>query len=451
MDKNLVMARKIAEAVAKEGGRTFFVGGLVRDKILGKENKDVDIEIHNITPETLRSILERLGNVQTIGESFGILNLKGFEIDIAQPRSEKATGRGHRDFEVFVDPFIGFENACKRRDFTINALMEDVLTGEVLDFFGGLEDLKNGVIRHVNDETFAEDSLRVLRACQFSSRFGFTIAPETIELSRKMDISTLARERIWGELQKALLKGKKPSIFFEELRKMNQLSVWFPEVEVLQNVEQNIQFHPEGNVWNHTMMVLDVATILKAQSSNPEAFMLTALCHDFGKIVATKEVDGVLRALQHETLGLPIIEKFLDRVVNEVKIKKFVLNMTELHMSPNQCFANKSKFKTTNRLFDSSVCPRDLVLFAEADHMGRLNPSDFTEIKTWLLDRVEHFEELQKKPEVQGRDLVQAGLKPGPHFTEALKLAHQLFTAEVTFEKALPQVIAEAKRKERKA
>ncbi len=450
MDKNLNMAHKIAEAVAKEGGRTFFVGGLVRDRILGKENKDVDIEIHNITPENLRKVLEQLGTVQTIGESFGILNLHGFEIDIAQPRSEKATGRGHRDFEVYVDPFIGTTEAAKRRDLTINSMMQDVLSLEIVDPFGGLEDLKKGIIRHVNDETFVEDPLRAFRVAQFAARFNFSVAPETIALASQMDLSALPRERVWGELQKALLKSENPFIFFEVLNEMNQLDFWFPEIKALKGVQQNPIYHPEGDVFEHTKLVCKEAALLKKQSSNPEAFMLTALCHDFGKTVATQEVDGVLRALRHETLGLPIIEKFLDRVVNEVKIKKYVLNMTELHMSPNQCFANKSKFKTTNRLLDKSICPRDLILFAEADHMGRLNPSDFTEIKAWLTERVEHFENLLTTPEVQGRDLVKAGLKPGPHFTEALKLAHQLYTAEVSFDKALPQVIALAKKEERK-
>lgn len=185
---DLEMAKKIAEKVSEKGGRTFFVGGFVRDKLLGKENKDIDIEIHNITPEDLRKVLNTLGTVTEMGASFGILGLKGFDIDIAQPRTEKATGRGHKDFEVFVDPFIGFDKAARRRDFTINALMEDVLTGEILDFFGGKEDLKNGIIRHVDKNTFIEDPLRVLRAAQFAARFNFKVANETIELAKGMKL-----------------------------------------------------------------------------------------------------------------------------------------------------------------------------------------------------------------------------------------------------------------------
>lgn len=452
VNKDIEMAKKIASIVKKEvNADTYFVGGFVRDKFLGKENKDVDIEIHGITPEKLEEVLSRLGKLDLVGRSFSVWKLHGYDLDISIPRRERAIGLGHRDFEVISDGFMGIEEACKRRDLTINAMMLRVLDDVLVDPFNGKQDLEAGIIRHVDEKTFVEDPLRVLRVAQFSARLQFSVAPETVMLCSKMDLTQLPKERIWGELQKALLKSSKPSVFFEVLDSMNQLDFWFPEVKSLQNVEQNLQYHPEGNVWNHTMMVLDVATSLKSQSSNYEAFMLTALCHDFGKTIATAEVDGVLRALQHETLGLPIIENFLDRVVNEVKIKKYVMNMTELHMSPNQCFANKSKMKTTNRLFDKSVNPKDLVLFAEADHMGRLNPSDFTATKQWLMERVEHFDALLKTPEVQGRDLVKAGLKPGPHFTEALKLAHQLFTAEVPFDKALPQVIALAKREERRA
>lgn len=185
---DLEMAKEIAKKVDEKGGRTFFVGGYVRDKLLKRDNKDIDIEIHNITPNDLREILNTLGNVTEMGASFGILGLKGYDIDIAQPRTEKATGRGHKDFEVFVDPFIGFEKAAKRRDFTINALMEDVLTGEILDFFHGVDDLNNGIIRHVDDKTFIEDPLRVLRAAQFAARFNFTVAKETIELAKSMKL-----------------------------------------------------------------------------------------------------------------------------------------------------------------------------------------------------------------------------------------------------------------------
>jgi len=212
-DRNVSMARRIATAVAQAGGRTYYVGGCVRDLLLGRENKDIDIEVHGVTVPALAAILDGLGERTAMGASFGIMGLRHYDIDIAMPRSEKATGRGHRDFEVFVDPFIGEEKAALRRDFTMNALMQDVLTGEILDFFGGRADLAAGRIRHVSDASFAEDPLRVFRAAQFAARFGFGVADETTALCATMAVDALPPERVMGELEKALLKAARPSIF----------------------------------------------------------------------------------------------------------------------------------------------------------------------------------------------------------------------------------------------
>lgn len=169
------IAEKIANKVSEKGGRTFYVGGFVRDKILGIENKDMDIEVHGVKPEVLREILSEVGEPMSYGSSFGVYSLKGYDIDIAMPRKEHATGKGHRDFEVFVDPFIGTAEAARRRDFTMNAVMEDVLTGELVDPFGGKQDLEKGIIRHIDSDTFVEDPLRVLRGAQFASRFGLIL------------------------------------------------------------------------------------------------------------------------------------------------------------------------------------------------------------------------------------------------------------------------------------
>ena len=253
--KDMEMARKVAELVAERGGRSYYVGGFVRDALLKIENKDIDIEVHGISHEVLSGILDSLGQRISIGESFGIFNLKGYSLDIAMPRKEEARGQGHRDFAIFVDPFIGTEAAARRRDFTVNALMRDVLTGEIVDHFGGREDLKNGILRHVNDDSFTEDPLRVLRGAQFAARFRLDVAEETIQLCRTVDLRHLPGERIEGELKKALLKADRPSVFFEVLRKMDQLDVWFPELKALIGVGQHAVYHAEGDVWNHTMNI----------------------------------------------------------------------------------------------------------------------------------------------------------------------------------------------------
>ena len=231
--KDLELAKVIAEKVFDLGGKTYFVGGYVRDKIIGRDNKDIDIEIYGITVEQLRDVLDSIGERTEFGKSFGVFGLKGFDIDIAMPRKERCIGIGHKDFEVTVDPFMSEYDAAKRRDLTMNALMEDVLTGKVLDYFGGIDDINRKVIRHIDDDTFKEDALRVLRVAQFASRFNMNVAPCTIALCTNMDITTLPSERVFEETKKALLKSSKPSIFFDTLGRMNQLSYWFKEVEML--------------------------------------------------------------------------------------------------------------------------------------------------------------------------------------------------------------------------
>ena len=346
MDMNIEMAQRIAQAVQRSGGRTYYVGGCVRDRIIGLENKDIDIEIHGILPEKLEQILDDLGERLSFGKSFGVMGLRHYQLDISMPRLEKDPGRGEKEYAAFVDPFIGAKQAAQRRDFTMNALMQDVLTDEVYDFFGGLKDIQNGCIRHVDDMTFAEDPLRVLRAAQFAARFGFAIADSTAVLASAADIENLPPERVLVELEKALMKSNRPSVFFEELRKMDQLSYWFREVGDLIGVTQSEKYHPEGNVWHHTMLVLDEAAALREQAQEPLWLMLAALCHDFGKATATTTDNNTIHAYGHEETGLPLIGAFLSRLTNEIKLKRYVLNMTELHMMPNQMVRRGSQCMT---------------------------------------------------------------------------------------------------------
>ncbi len=443
--KQETMARALAEKVAAQGGRVYYVGGLVRDRLLGIGNKDVDVEVHGVTPETLEQILDSLGTRLEMGSSFGVYGLKGWDLDIAMPRQEKAIGRGHKDFKVEVDPFIGTEKAAIRRDFTINAMMEDVLTGEVIDHFGGREDMKRGILRHVSDQSFPEDALRVLRCAQFAARFEFDVAPETVALCRSLDLSVLPRERIWEELRKALLKAKKPSIFFEVLRKMDQLSFWFPEVEALAGVGQSVKYHLEGDVWTHTMMVLDAAASRRDRVSDPMAFMLSALTHDFGKAVSSQEVDGIIHAYGHEKEGLPLVQRFLSRITKEKSVFSYVLNMVELHMKPNK-MAQTSSVKSMNKLFDQSVMPDDLIQLAVCDEMGRITAEKQPSNEPLLYQRLEVFREYMSRPCVMGADLVEAGLKPGREFHQLLDLAHKLRLAGVEKETALKQVLGEARK-----
>lgn len=438
-DKNQQMAHRVAEAVAQAGGRVYYVGGFVRDRLRGKESKDVDIEVHGVPAPLLEKILDGLGERTAMGASFGIYGLKHYEIDIAMPRREHATGRGHRDFEIFTDPFLGPEKAALRRDFTVNAMMEDVLTGEIVDYFGGQEDLKRGIIRHVSDASFVEDPLRVLRAAQFAARFGFRVAGETVALCRTMDVAALASERVMGELEKALLKAKKPSVFFDTLRSMEQLGDWFPEVQALIGIPQEPRFHPEGDVWNHTMLVLDQAALLRENAREPLGFLLAALCHDFGKRDAIQDDGGRIRALGHEEAGIPIADAFLSRITAEKKLHAYVCSMVRLHMRPNILAAQHPGKKSFYRLFDESVCPEDLLLLAKADALGCGTEKNYETAEQTLRQMLSAYDDVMSRPFVQGADLVAAGFRPGKDFGEALAYAHKLRLAEVPKEEALRQ------------
>lgn len=438
---DLDMTKRIAEAVDKAGGQAYFVGGYVRDMLMGEGGKDIDVEIHGISPDKLKEILSSLGELTEYGESFGIFGLKGYSIDIAMPRKESCRGKGHRDFDIFVDPHIGTLGAARRRDFTINAMMQNVLTGEIIDHFGGRGDLENRIIRHIDPSSFVEDPLRVLRGAQFAARFEFSVAKETIELCKDMDISTLPKERVMGELEKALLKARRPSVFFEILKEMDQLSVWFPEVESLIGVEQNPRYHAEGDVWVHTMMVLDVASKYKDYSKSKLGFMLSALTHDFGKAICTERINGVLHSYAHETKGLPLVKQFIERLTGERALQKYILNMTELHMKPNTMASAGSSVKSTNKLFDDSCDPEGLICLAICDGLGQITEAPYVNHNAFFYERIAVFREIMSRPYVMGQDLIDAGIKPDKRFSDYLAYAHKLRLAGVEKESALKQTI----------
>ena len=440
-------AEEIAERVHAIGGSAYYVGGYVRDRLLGRDSKDIDIEVHGITEDALLELLSDMGVTASFGRSFGIHTLRGTGIDIALPRTERSTGQGHRQFDVSVDPFIGTEAASSRRDFTINALMQDVLTGEILDYHGGREDLEKGIIRHVSDASFAEDPLRVLRAASFASRLGFDIADETISLCRSIDLSGLSSERVEEELAKALLRSDRPSVFFEALRQMNQLSFWFPELEALVGLPQDPLYHPEGDVWIHTMEVIDRAAALRDKTDEPLSFMLLCLCHDFGKAVTTELIKGRYHAYQHEVKGIPVIESFLRRIVKEKSIRRYVTGMVPLHMRPNVAAFSKPSVKSTNRLFYEAASPGDLVYFAICDKPVLAGEEYFTGDSDFLWERLSVFEATMAKPHITGKDLIEAGISPGEELGRLLDYALKLRLAGIDKDQAMKQVMGMARRK----
>ena len=445
-EQDMALAREIALRVKDAGGRAMFVGGAVRDGLTNTPCKDVDIEVYGLAPQALRALLAGLGEVLEKGASFGVFGLAHSNLDIAMPRRERRTGDRHTDFDVSVDPNLSFEAASMRRDFTINAMMRDVLTGELVDLWGGRADLGAKVIRRVNDRTFAEDALRVFRAAQFAARFEARIEPQTMALCRGMDVTALSVERVFDELSKALLKAQRPSLFFRALREMGHLGEYFPELAACVGVPQNPVYHPEGDVFEHTMQVLDCAAGLRGRAQWPLGFMVAALAHDLGKAVCTEtQPDGRITSYGHEVKGLPLCERQLRRLTNHAKLIDYAKNMMWLHMRPNVLAQCRSKKKKTRQLFDLSVCPEDLILLSRADASGKLDAPYDEANEAFLRERLEDYRRVMARPMVTGKDLIAAGMKPGPDFSRWLDRARQLHFSGQDRAHALSQVLAEAR------
>lgn len=446
-NRDLILAGEIARRVSQSGGRAMFVGGYVRDRLMGAECKDIDIEVYGLSPAALKDILQDIGQMVEKGASFGVYGLAHTNLDIAMPRRERCVGTGHKDFEVNVDPFMDTKTASMRRDFTINAMMMDILTGELVDHWGGQEDLQAGIIRHVSDDTFPEDPLRVFRGAQFAARLDARIAPETMALCARMDVSALACERVFDEMEKALMKAARPSVFFRLLRQMNHLREFFPELEACIGVKQNPVYHPEGDVFEHTMLVLDCAAGLRDRAQWALAFMISALFHDLGKVVATQvQEDGRITAYGHEVQGLEMAETQMRRLTRHAKLIEYVKNQMWLHMRPNLLAQCRSKKKKTRQLFDMSVCPEDLILLSRADASGKLDEPYNESNEIFLRDRLEDYRKILTRPMVTGEDLIKEGLKPCALFSEWINRARQLHFAGIDKQRALSQVTAEARR-----
>src|SRR2546423_3588625 len=249
---------RLACAVREAGGRALLVGGCVRDALMGRASKDWDVEVYGVAPADLRALLALFGQVNVVGEAFTVYKL-GADLDVSLPRRERKAGRGHRGFVIEGDPHMSVAEAARRRDFTINAILADPLTDEIIDPFDGRADLAHRLLRAVAPDTFIEDSLRVLRAAQFAARFEFDIDAETVELCRTIDLTDLPAERIWGEMEKLLLRARRPSIGFIWLHKFGAFDQLFPELGALAGVPQEKDWHPEGEVDTHTWLVVDRA------------------------------------------------------------------------------------------------------------------------------------------------------------------------------------------------
>lgn len=435
-EKILTLARAVRDA----GGRALLVGGCVRDELMSREAKDWDAEIYNLEPARLRELLEGFGRVDTVGEAFTVYKL-GNDLDVSLPRRERKQGRGHRAFIIEGDPQMSYEEAARRRDFTINAIMHDPLTGEIIDPFDGRSDIERKILRAVAPETFVEDSLRVLRAAQFAARFEFEIEPATVALCRTIDLTDLPSERVWGEMEKMLLRAHRPSIGFKYLDALDATHQLFPEVEALKGVPQEKAWHPEGNVFTHSLLVIDEAQKLidDLPHAKQVTVMLAAVCHDFGKPATTAFVDGRWRSHGHDEAGVAPTVSFLDRLnihtLDGYDVRSQVVSLVREHLRPGEFYKIREEVSDAAFRRLAQRCePELLYRVARADSLGRNAewiPRErwFTaEAQEWFIARVKELEVEEKPPAplLMGRHLIEMGLKPSPQFKKILDAVYEL-------------------------
>lgn len=425
-------ARRIASAARDAGGRALCVGGVVRDRLLGGASKDLDIEVFGIPQDQLLPLLQSLGKVVPAGAAFPVYKLG--DVDVALPRRESKTGRGHKGFTVEGDHTMPFEEAARRRDFTINAIGWDPLTNEYLDPFNGRDDLQHRVLRVVDPGTFADDSLRVLRALQFAARFELTIDPETARICSAIALDDLPAERIWGEFGKLLLQAKRPSIGFALARELGVIRQLLPEMEPLYDCPQDPEWHPEGNVWIHTLMVIDKARELNGDLDRARlaTIMLGAVCHDLGKPVTTAVIDGRVKSPNHEAMGVEPATRILDRLnintLDGFDVRTQVLGIVVEHLRP--IAFSKARETVTDGAFRRLAQKVDLELltrFARADCHGRTGIFDCSGID-WFIDRARNLgvEHQPPAPILLGRHLIELGVTPGPRMGEILRAVYEL-------------------------
>lgn len=430
----------LAQAVRDAGGRALLVGGCVRDSLMGKTAKDWDLEVYGVAPEKLRALLDDFGPVNVVGEAFTVYKL-GHDLDVSLPRRERKSGVGHRGFVIEGDPSMSVTEATRRRDFTINAILQDPLTGEILDPFAGREDLRRHLLKAVSAETFSEDSLRALRAAQFAARFEFEIDPETINLCQGIDLSDLPAERVWGEMEKLLLRAARPSKGLDWLKRLEIIEKLFPELKALIAVRQDEDWHPEGDVFVHTGLVMDRARELISDLPYPKqvTVMLAAVAHDFGKPATTAFLEGHWRSRGHEEAGVVPTEKFLDRLnihtLGGYDVRAQVIALVREHLKPGEFY--KKRHEVGDGAFRRLArrCELDLLYrVARADSLGR-NAEWVPREKwydaaaqEWFIQRAQELEVTRTAPApiLLGRHLLEMGLEPGPGIGELTRAVYEM-------------------------
>lgn len=430
---------RVLDALAARGGRPFVVGGAVRDTLLGRAVKDLDVEVFGLPAEALRGVLAGFGSVNAVGEAFTVYKLAGLEgvgeaVDFSLPRRDSKVGRGHKGIQVVGDPSLSVEEASRRRDFTMNAMLFDPLRGELLDPHGGRRDLAARLLRAVDAAHFGEDPLRALRAVQLAARFDLAVDPATARLCAAMPLGELPAERVFGEIEKLLLQAPRPSVGLALMKEWGMLPALAPELLPLADTPQDPAWHPEGDVWTHTLLAIDQAPPLIQDLDRPRALavMLAVLAHDLGKPGTTKMMDGRLRSHGHEESGVPLAESLLERwgvhTLHGYDVRGQVLALVGNHLKPGQLYDDRERVSDgAIRRLARKCEPALLYRVARADCLGRA-PGDFPPVAMeWFLERVQALSVTERPPRpiLMGRHVVALGVPPGPEVGRIVQAVYE--------------------------
>lgn len=429
----LPLVKSIVERLDQSKGRALLVGGAVRDFLQGRQAKDIDIEVHGLGVHQLEQILKEFGHVRLVGKAFGVLRIDGLDVDWSIPRTDSSGRKPKVDF----DPHMPLEQAMRRRDLTINAMAIDMVIKELQDPFDGLRDLQAGILRVPDQTLFMQDPLRYFRVMQFIGRFKMTPDQELYELGKTMDLSDISQERIVEEFAKLCIKGVKPSLGIQWLQDTGRLKTVLPEIYNTIGIKQDPEWHPEGDVYEHSKQAMDAAALLEYKTNEDKLTMvLAALCHDVGKIVATQEIDGRIRSLGHDVKGVPIAATFLDRVLHTQKIKDKILKLVRYHMMPVAFIKNNAgpaAYKRLAKKLAPEVTMQELTRLAHCDKSGR-NPNRQAPFEVCPEELIEAFLERAKQygvdqtfepPVLMGKDLLGV-VQPGPQLGKLLKKAYKI-------------------------
>ncbi|MEW6212043.1 MAG: hypothetical protein AB1631_27050 [Acidobacteriota bacterium] len=421
-------AAPLFDRVLERGGRALLVGGCVRDMLLEKEVKDLDVEVYGLDGDSLRSLLRELGWVNLVGQSFAVFKFKPradrrMEIDVSLPRRDRKTGAGHRGFSISYDPRLSFEEASRRRDLTVNAILYDPLTQEFIDPHGGVRDIRLGLLRAVDPNTFIEDSLRVLRVAQLAARLEFKVDPATIELCRSLDLTDLPADRIREEMFK-LLKAARPSTGLRLMDQMRVVDQLFPELALLKE-----RFIDGENLFAHTERAIDACASISSG------------------LTAEKKMTVMITALAHE-LAIEQVEPFLDRLglhtLNGYAVREQTVAVVENHLKPQQFYESYRRGESPSRLAFARVvekCDPDLLARVALSHLRALG-SDTASVDYFRARISEYgFESGLPEPLLLGRHILEDGIvrSPGPAIGRILKAVYerQLDGEIVSLEEAL--------------